>query len=118
MNDQLLTETDVVSFCRRVKSCGECQLSGLRSPCNSGEGDFVRTSKVDSITSCRNTSNICISQWPWWIYLCLTFIFLIIMGILFILFYKCCTCLFVRVSEVELQEIRSRNSQKNQDNEL
>ncbi|KAK6589201.1 hypothetical protein RS030_213438 [Cryptosporidium xiaoi] len=117
MSDQLLTETDVVSFCKRIRSFRECQLSRLCSTCNSG-GDFVRTSKVDSITSCRNTSNISISRWPWWIYLCLTFIFLIIMGILFILFYKCCTCLFVRVSEVELQEIRSRNSHKNQDNEL
>ncbi|KAH8742028.1 hypothetical protein FG386_003530 [Cryptosporidium ryanae] len=106
MSGQLLTETDVVAFCREIKSCGECQLSRFCSPCNSKQGSFFCTSKVDSITSCRNASNICISPWPWWVYLCIALIILIILGILFILFYKCCTCLFVRVSEVELQRIK------------
>ncbi|KAH8583750.1 oxidoreductase [Cryptosporidium sp. chipmunk genotype I] len=103
-----LTETDIFDNCRSIKSCGECQLSKFCSPCKiSGSSEFFCTSKVDSIASCQqNTmSNICASGWPWWIYLCLVLLSLVILGMTLIILYKCCTCLFVKVQETELEDL-------------
>lgn len=104
-----LTEMDIFDRCRAIKSCGECQLSKFCSPCRvPGSTDFFCTSKVDSIASCQqnNMSNICITSWPWWIYLCLVLLSLVIFGMVLIILYKCCTCLFVKVQETELEDLK------------
>ncbi|KAJ1609620.1 hypothetical protein OIY81_2297 [Cryptosporidium canis] len=104
-----LTEMNIFKYCREIKSCGECQLSKFCSPCRiSGSSDFFCTSKVDSIASCQqnNMSNICASAWPWWIYLCIVLLSLVISGMVLIILYKCCTCLFVKVQETELEDIK------------
>ncbi|KAK9173549.1 Uncharacterized protein cmbei_3002380 [Cryptosporidium meleagridis] len=111
-----LTEVDIFNICRSINSCGECQLSKFCSPCKvSGSSEFFCTSKVDSITSCqKNTmSNICASAWPWWIYLCLVLLSLVILGMILIILYKCCTCLFVKVQETEIEDLKLKKKSSN-----
>ncbi|KAF7458612.1 putative 3-ketoacyl-CoA reductase [Cryptosporidium felis] len=116
-----IAELEILNYCRAIKSCGECQLSNFCSPCRISEKtDFLCTSKLDSITSCQqnNMSNICVSTLPWWIYICFISLSLVIIGMVSIVLYKCCTCLFVKVKETEIEEINLFSPRKIELNSL
>ncbi|EEA07239.1 uncharacterized protein CMU_001100 [Cryptosporidium muris RN66] len=112
INDNFTSEHEIYLYCRSIVSCGECQLSKYCRPCKQIDNpDFFCTSKLDYSSSCTNHNflNICASAWPWWSILCIISICLIIFGIITYLLYRCCTCFFSQLTEIELQELRSKN---------